>query len=85
MKTLSLVGLLIASSFLLTACNSDGIKTLNALENDWNKRHCGSNGDVTITAGAILANSNLTGHMAWDCPKGVPATIPVPSVPNVQG
>lgn len=75
MKTLFMVGLILASSLPLGACSSDGIKTLNALENDWSKRHCGSNGDVTITAGAILANSNLTGHMAWDCPKGVPAVI----------
>jgi hypothetical protein len=77
MKTLFTVGLILASSLALEACSTtDGIKALNAFEKDLKARNCGSGGDITLTAGTVTSLPGINGHYQWDCPKGVPATIP---------
>lgn len=72
MKSLFLAGFVIASSLFIASCSTTGLNTLNALEDHFKDRGCGSNGTLIIKGATVTSLPSVDGAYNFDCPKKVP-------------
>lgn len=69
MKRLYLVGFVLVSTLMLTACNTTSMQSVHQFQESLAKRGCASGGDLTLNSGTLTSLPTVTGHYSFDCPK----------------